>query len=92
MVLMLHLMNISMGAVNVDVAYNVLGLCERVDKERYLLGVRTGWKAANMLSVCDERKRHTQFEVSYHTLTATQLLVIVYFPVWLAWHQHVSGS
>ena len=41
-VLMLHLMNISMGAVNVDVAYNVLGLCERVDKERYLLGLRTG--------------------------------------------------
>ena len=82
-----------MGAVIVYVAYNVLGICERVDKERYLLGLRTGRKAANMLSERDERKRnvlvpHTQFEVSYHTLTATQLLVIVYFPVWLAWHQN----
>ena len=48
-VLMLHLKDISMGAVNVNVAYNVLGLCERADKERYLLGLRT---FANEKIVC----------------------------------------
>jgi hypothetical protein len=74
--LMLHLKDISDGQLNVNVAYNVLGMCNREERDEYLSHIRYFTEKnmtclqinerSNGSMVCGQRVMKGKMMCSYH--------------------------